>query len=59
MEEDEDEEEVVRVGFLLYADKSKTDKITQTVHKKSEMLFVRGMFVKNINPLYMQIYTNI
>ena len=45
VEEDEDEEEVLRVGIQsLRADGTLLTSFWQTIHKKSEMLFVRGMF---------------
>ena len=45
VEEDEEEEEVLRVGIQsLWPRKDLLTFFLQTIHKKSEMLFVRGMF---------------
>ena len=44
VEEDEDEEETIRVGLNSSRTKEELAKILQTIHKKSEMLFVRGIF---------------
>jgi U6 snRNA-associated Sm-like protein LSm3 len=47
VEEDEDEEEVLRVGRQSCGLKDLLTFSVQTIHKKSEMLFVRGMCSSN------------
>jgi hypothetical protein len=44
VEEDDEEEEVVKVGSNVCA-KASAKCVLQTIYKKSEMLFVRGMFL--------------
>jgi hypothetical protein len=52
VEEDEEEEEVLRVGSIdLFAVRRLLTFFAQTVHKKSEMLFVRG---KSHSPCFLR-----
>lgn len=49
VEEDDDGEETVKVGVFQSMTFLNSDTCMQTIHKKSEMLFVRGMAI--LSPL--------